>query len=60
MAAAILGVGGPALAVAPGNAPLVLQSVANGKNGIDHLEWLDNIRPKAKVPMVNTSVHQSR
>lgn len=30
------------------------------KIGIDHLNWLDDIRPKAKVPMVDTRVQQSR
>lgn len=60
LAAAILGVAGPALAVTPGDAQIVLHSVASSKNGNDHLEWLDRIRPKAKVPMVDTSVQQSR
>jgi hypothetical protein len=60
LAAVILGVGGPALAVTPGDAQLVMHSVADDKKGVDHLEWLDDIRPKAKVPMVDTSVRQSR
>ncbi len=60
LAAGILGVGAPALAVTPGNATLVMHSVADGKNGVDHLEWLDNIQPKAKAPMVDTTVRQSR
>jgi hypothetical protein len=60
VAAAVFGVGGLALAVTPGSATLVMDSVADGKNGVDHLEWLDNIRPKAKAPMVDTSVRQSR
>jgi hypothetical protein len=60
LAAAILGVAGPALAVDPGDAQLVLHSMADNKNGVDHLNWLDDIRPKVKVPMVDTSVQQSR
>jgi hypothetical protein len=38
----------------------VLDLVAETRTGIDHLDWLDDIKPKAKVPMVDTSVRQSR
>ncbi|MGY4650183.1 hypothetical protein [Mycobacterium sp. URHB0021] len=58
LTAAILGVGVPALAVTPSNATL-RHSVADGKNGVDDLVWLDNIRPKAMVPLVDTSLCQS-
>jgi hypothetical protein len=59
VAAAILGLGAPALAVTPGDGR-VLDLVAETKTGVDHLEWLDDIRPKVNVPMVDTSVRQSR
>ena len=57
---AILGIGAHALAVAPGEGQHVLELVAGAKMGVDHLEWLDDIRPKVDVPMVDTSVRQSR
>jgi len=60
LAAAILGLAAPALAVAPGEGQRVLELVAETKIGVDHLEWLDDIRPKVNVPMVDTSVQQSR
>jgi hypothetical protein len=60
MAAAILSAASPALAVSSGDAHIVLQSMASSKNGIDHLEWLDRIRPNAKTPKVDTSVRHSR
>jgi hypothetical protein len=34
--------------------------VTESKTGVDHLEWLDDIRPKVNVPMIDTSVRQSR
>jgi hypothetical protein len=60
LAAAILGLAVPALAVTPGEGQRVLDLVAETKIGIDHLEWLDEISPKVNVPMVDTSVQQSR
>jgi len=57
---AILGLGVPALAVTPGDGQGVLELVAETKMGVDHLQWLDDIRPKVNVPMVDTSVQQSR
>ncbi len=55
LAAAILGLGSPALAASVGDAPAV--SHASGtKAGIDHLDWLDDIRPKVNVPNVDPSV----
>jgi len=57
---AILGLGVPALAVAPGEGQRVLELVAETKMGVDHLQWLDDIRPKVNVPTVDTSVQQSR
>jgi hypothetical protein len=60
LAAAILGLAGPALAVTPVDGQRVLHSVVETKIGIDHLNWLDDIRPKVKVPRVDTSVQQRR
>jgi hypothetical protein len=60
LAAAFLGLAAPAQTVTPGDGQRVLDSVAVTKIGIDHLNWLDDIRPKAKVPMVDTRVQQSR
>ena len=61
LAAAILGLAAPATQpVTPGGGQRVLDSVAETKTGIDHLDWLDDIRPEVKVPMVDTSVQQSR
>jgi len=55
LAAAILGLGTPAHAVAVGDAPAV--PYASGtKVGIDHLDWLDDIRPKVNVPNVDTNI----
>ena len=60
LAAAILGLAAPGQPVTPGGGQPVLDSVAETKTGIDHLDWLDDIRPEVKVPMVDTSVQQSR
>jgi hypothetical protein len=59
LAGAILGLAAPAAAV-PADAPPVSYSASETKMGIDHLNWLDDIRQKVKVPMVDTSVRQSR
>jgi hypothetical protein len=60
LVAAILGLAAPALAVTPGQGQRVLELVADTKIGVDHLEWLDDIRPKVNVPIVDTSVQQGR
>jgi hypothetical protein len=60
LAAAVLGLAAPAQAVTPCDGLRVLDLVAETRTGIDHLDWLDDIKPKAKVPMVDTSVRQSR
>lgn len=59
LAAAILGLAAPAQAAA-GDAPPVLHSAPEMKIGVDHLNWLDDIRQKVNVPKVDTSVRQSR
>ena len=51
LAAAILGLGSPAQAV-----PGVVHAATESKAGIDHLDWLDDIRPKVNVPNVDTNV----
>ena len=55
MAAAILGLGSPAQAAPGGDATAVLHA-AETKVGIDHLDGLDDIRPKVNVPNVDPSV----
>ena len=46
LAAAALGLSSPAQAIASGEP----------KVGIDHLDWLDDIRPKVNVPNADTNV----
>jgi hypothetical protein len=50
LAAAILGLAPAAQAVQGGEA------AHETKIGIDHLDWLDDIRPEVNVPSVDTSV----
>jgi hypothetical protein len=50
LAAAILGLAPAAQAAQGGDAAPAT------KIGIDHLDWLDDIRPKVMVPNVDTSV----
>jgi hypothetical protein len=57
LAAAILGLAGPAQAVPAAGAPTALASAtAIAPTGIDHHAWLDDIQPKVNVPNVDTSV----
>ena len=58
LAAAILGLAAPAAAV-PADAP-ISHSASEITVGVDHLNWLDDIRQKVRVPSVDTSVRQSR
>ena len=60
LAVAILGVAAPAQAAATGDAPPLLHTLPEMKIGVDHLDWLDDIRQKVDVPKVDTSVRQSR
>ena len=55
LAAAILGLAAPAPATS--SSP-VLDSAFETKIGVDHLDWLDDIRPKVNVPTVDTSVER--
>jgi hypothetical protein len=60
LVAAVLGLAAPASAVAPGDGTRVVEMIQDTKVGIDHLNWLEDIRPKVNVPMVDTSVRQGR
>ena len=53
LAAAILGLAAPAPATS--SSP-VLDSAFETKIGVDHLDWLDDMRPKVNVPIVDPSV----
>jgi hypothetical protein len=55
LAAAILGLASPAQASQDGDAPAVLSASSENKIGIDHLDRLNDIRPKVNVPDVNTN-----
>jgi ABC-type glycerol-3-phosphate transport system substrate-binding protein len=57
LAAAILGLAGPAQAADAADAPASLAStIVIAPTGVDHLDWLDDIQPKVNVPQVDTSV----
>jgi hypothetical protein len=56
LAAAVLGLGYPAQAVHGGDASAVLHAAPETKIGIDHLDWLDDVRPKVNVPNVDSNV----
>jgi hypothetical protein len=60
LVAAVLGLAAPASAEAPGDGTRVVEMIQGTKVGIDHLNWLEDIRPKVNVPMVDTSVRQGR
>jgi hypothetical protein len=55
LAVAVLGLGSPAQAAPQGDAPAVSQA-SGTKVGVDHLDWLDDIRPKVNVPNVDPNV----
>jgi hypothetical protein len=59
-AAAILGLAAPAQAVTAIDAPAATVSAITVPAGIDHQDWLNDIRPQVNVPQVDTSVQQSR
>jgi hypothetical protein len=56
LAAAILGLAPATQAFPGGDAPAASQAAPETKIGIDHLNWLDDIRPKVMVPNVDTGV----
>jgi hypothetical protein len=54
LAAAVLGLAGPAQASTTAPAP-----VSTIATGVDHLGWINDIQPKVNVPKVDTSVRHS-
>ena len=54
LGAALLGLAGPATATTP--APADATTITTG---VDHLDWLDKIQPKAQVPQVDNTVRHS-
>jgi hypothetical protein len=56
LVATILGLAAPAQAASASDAPAVLHAATETKIGIDHLNWLDDIRPTVNVPNVDTTV----
>ena len=59
LAAAILGLAAPAQAVTNAEAPTVMNASLSVPAGVDHLDWLNDIKPKVNVPHVDTSVRNS-
>ena len=59
LAVAILGVAGPAQAAIGDDGP-ALHAMPGVNVGVDHVNWLDDIRQKVNVPKVDGTVRQSR
>ncbi|MED5816300.1 hypothetical protein VST63_28410 [Mycolicibacterium sp. 050232] len=57
LSAAVLGLAAPALAAEP--AHVAAPSSVTISAGVDHLDWLDQIQPKATAPKVDTTVRHS-
>ena len=58
-AVAILGLAGPAQAAIGDDGP-ALHAMPGVNMGVDHVNWLDDIRQKVNVPKVDGTVRQSR
>ncbi len=58
-AAAIIGLAAPTEAVFTAEAPTTTHASLSVPAGVDHLDWLNDIRPKVNVPQVDTSVRHS-
>jgi hypothetical protein len=58
-AAAIVGLAAPAQAVASAETPSTTLASLSVPAGIDHLDWLNDIQPRANVPHVDTTVRHS-
>ena len=59
-AAAIVGLAAPAQAVTTPQAQATINVASlSVPAGVDHLDWLNDIQPKANVPHVDTSVRHS-
>jgi hypothetical protein len=56
LAAVVFGLGSSAAAASGGDASSVSLAGVYTPIGIDHLEWLDDLHPKADVPNVDTTV----
>jgi hypothetical protein len=56
LAAAVLGFAAPVQAIAPAGPS---SAAITAPQGIDHLNWLDDIQPKPNVPRVDTSVRSN-
>jgi hypothetical protein len=56
LAAAILGLAGPAQAATGVEAPTAVTSAIEFSAGIDHHQWINDIQPKVSVPKVDTTV----
>lgn len=57
LGAAVLGLAAPALATEP--AHIAAPSSVTISAGVDHLDWLNQIHPKATAPKVDTTVRHS-
>jgi hypothetical protein len=60
VSAAVLGLGGPAVAHVTASQPAGGSSAILEPAGIDRHGWLDQITSKTIAPKVDTGVHQSR
>lgn len=60
VSAAVLGLGGPAVAHVTASQPAGGSSAIVEPAGIDHHGWLSQITSKAVAPKLDTGVHQSR
>jgi hypothetical protein len=56
LAVAVLGLAAPAQTAPAAQMPPISMSASDFRVGVDHLLWLDEIRPKVKVPKVDPSV----
>jgi hypothetical protein len=59
LVAAVLGFAAPAQASVADNAPTVTPSAIGAPTGVDRLDWLDKIQPKANPPQVDNTVRHS-
>lgn len=58
-AAVLVGMAAPASAVTAVASPTYAPSAFQAPAGVDHLDWLSDIQPKANAPKVDTSVRHS-
>jgi hypothetical protein len=60
LTASIFGLAAPAHAVAPVDASHDLPAVQGAKIGVDHLNWLDDVRQKVRVPRLGNTARPGR